>query len=92
MDVAGHLHGDEATQGGEHPADAEDDEGGEDRPALGLGPEALPLHDQQRQDAGADDESDDVGRVQNVQGERRDEQETATSQERRWPLRTPRTA
>ena len=35
-----------------HPADGEDDEGGDDGAPLGLGPEALPLDDQEREDAG----------------------------------------
>ena len=65
---------DEAAQGRQHAAHGEDDEGGDERGLLGLGPEALALDDQQRQDAGADDERDDVGRVEEVQGERGDEQ------------------
>ena len=43
--------------------------------ALGLGPEALPLDDQERQDAGTDDEGHDVGRVQEMQGQRGDKQQ-----------------
>ena len=75
VDVAGHLHGDEAAQGRHHAADGEDDEGGDDRGPLGLGPEALALDDQQREDAGADDQGDDVGGVEEVQGERCHEQQ-----------------
>ena len=56
------------------PADGEDDEGGDEGGRLGLGPEALALDDQQREDAGAHDERDDVGGVDEVQGERGDEQ------------------
>ena len=41
---------------------------------FGLGPEALALDDQQGEDARADDQRDDVGGVEQVQGERRDEQ------------------
>ena len=55
MDVAGDLHGDEAAQGRDHAADGEDEEGRDDGAPLGLGPEALALDDQQREDAGADD-------------------------------------
>ena len=72
-DVAGNLDGEEAAQGRNNSAHGDDDEGGDDRAPLGLRPEALPFHDQQREDTGADDERDDVGGVQEVEGERGDE-------------------
>ncbi len=74
MHAAGHLHCEEAAQGRHHPADGEDDEGRDERRLFGLGAEAVPLDDQQREDAGTDHERHDVGRVEEVQRERGDEQ------------------
>ena len=72
--AAGDLHGEEAAQGRHDSAHGEDDEGRDEGRLLGLGPEAFPLDDQQRQDAGTDDERDHVRRVKEVQGERGDQQ------------------
>ena len=74
VDVARDLHRDEPPEGGDQAADGEDDEGGDERGRLGLGPEELALDDQQGEDAGADEQRDDVGRVDQVQRERGDEQ------------------
>ena len=67
VDVTGDLHGDEASEGGEHPADGQDGEGGDEGGLLGLGPEELALDDQQGEHAGADEQGDDVGGVHEVQ-------------------------
>ena len=89
VDVAGDLDGHEPAQGRNDPAHGEDDESGDERAPFGLGPEALALHDQQRQDTGAHDQRDDVGGMQQVEGERGHQQHDRHHQERRWPLRMP---
>jgi hypothetical protein len=54
MDPAGHLDPEEGAEGGGQSTDGQDQEGRADRALFGLGPEALPLHDEQGEHAVAD--------------------------------------
>ena len=71
---AGHLDGDEAAQRRDDAAHGQDDKGADESGGLALGPEALALDDEEDEHGGAHDQGDDVGGVDDVQGQRRAEQ------------------
>ena len=70
VDVAGELHRQGGADGGREAAHRQGQEGRAHRALFGLGPEALPLHDQQGEHAGADQQGDDVGGVDDVEDQR----------------------
>ena len=75
VDVARHFDTDETTEGREQAADGEDGERADQGGGLGNGPEEVALHDEQDEDDGAHEQRHHVGRVHEVEGERRGEQQ-----------------
>ena len=70
VDPAGHLHREEPPERRHHAPHGEDGEGRDEGGRLGLGAEELALDDQEDEHGRAHEQGDDVGGVQEVEGER----------------------